>query len=150
MIQRIQSLYLLAVTIAAVVMMSAPIGHFVTPSKQIFEMGTLLIADAAGNPVNYEPWPLFVLLQAVAILSLVTIFLFKNRLLQIRLTVISTVLLLVYCLAAFTYVFTLKGESVFVPAWTVCLPPIGIILNWMAIRGIRKDDNLVKSYDRLR
>jgi hypothetical protein len=32
----------------------------------------------------------------------------------------------------------------------VVLPVIYIILTLLAIRGIRKDENLVKSYDRLR
>jgi hypothetical protein len=45
----------------------------------------------------------------------------------------------------------LKEESMtFSPSWTVCLPLVAIILNWLAIRAIGKDEVLVKAYDRLR
>ena len=38
----------------------------------------------------------------------------------------------------------------FSPSWTVCLPLVAIILNWLAIRAIGKDEVLVKAHDRLR
>ena len=50
-----------------------------------------------------------------------------------------------------TFIFMLKEESMtFSPSWTVCLPLVAIILNWLAIRAIGKDEVLVKAYDRLR
>ena len=49
-----------------------------------------------------------------------------------------------------TFVFMLKGENSFAPSWTVILPLISIILDWLAIRAIGKDEMLVKAYERLR
>lgn len=152
MIQRIQSIYLLIVAVLGIVMMSLPIGHFITPDKspQIFEMGALVIVNDQKQVVSGEPWLLFLLLQAITLIALITIFLFKKRALQVRLSVINVVLLIVYFILMLTFIFTLKGDNSFIPSWTVFLPLIAIILNWLAIRAIAKDEKLVKSYDHLR
>ena len=50
----------------------------------------------------------------------------------------------------YMFVLCLKGDASFVPSWTVCLPLISIILSWLAIRAIGKDEMLVKAYERLR
>ena len=90
-------------------------------------------------------------LLVVAVLAFGTIFLFKKRMLQIRLTIFSTILLIGYYATLVTFIFMLKEESMtFSPSWTVCLPLVAIILNWLAIRAIGKDEVLVKAYDRLR
>ena len=92
-----------------------------------------------------------VILLVVAVLAFGTIFLFKKRMLQIRLTIFSTILLIGYYATLVTFIFMLKEESMtFSPSWTVCLPLVAIILNWLAIRAIGKDEVLVKAYDRLR
>ena len=71
--------------------------------------------------------------------------------LQIRLTLFNIILLIGYYVTMIVFVFMLKDEnSTFVPSWSVCLPLISIILNWLAIRAIGKDEMLVKAYERLR
>ena len=148
MIQRIQTVYLLVVAILMVVMMSVPVGSFYT-DKNICEMTNLsyLLPDGA---VNYTPWALFAILVVVAVMALVTIFLYRKRMLQIRLTLFNSILLIGYYVTLVVFVFKLKGDCRFIPSWTVCLPLISIILNWLAIRAIGKDEMLVKAYERLR
>jgi hypothetical protein len=99
---------------------------------------------------DFAPWALFVILLVVAILSFGTIFLFKKRMLQIRLTIFSSVVLIGYYMALVAYIFMLAEEASFSPSWTICLPFVCLILNWLAIRGIGADEALVKAYDRLR
>jgi len=70
--------------------------------------------------------------------------------LQIRLTIFSSVVLIGYYLALVAYIFMLAEDTSFTPSWTICLPFVSIILNWLAIRGIGADEALVKAYDRLR
>lgn len=70
--------------------------------------------------------------------------------LQIRLTLFNIILAIGYYVTLVTFVFMLKGESTFVPSWMVCLPFVGIVLDWLAIRAIGKDEMLVKAYERLR
>lgn len=149
MIQRIQSVYLLVVTILMVICMCSPVGSIIASTNEISEFGNLCITLPDGTK-DYAPWALFAILLVVAALSFGTIFLFKKRMLQIRLTIFSSVMLIGYYLALVAYIFMLAEETTFNASWTICLPFAGIILNWLAIRGIGADEALVKAYDRLR
>lgn len=149
MIQRIQSVYLLAVTILLVVCLCLPVGTFIGADYSISEFTNLSIISASGE-ADHSPWAMFAILCVAALLSFGTIFLFKNRMLQIRLTIFSTILLIGYYATFMTFIFMLKEDRSFSLSWTVCLPFIAIILNWLAIRAIGKDEILVKAYDRLR
>lgn len=149
MIQRIQSVYLLVVTILMVICMCSPVGSIIASTNEISEFGNLCITLPDGTK-DYAPWALFAILLVVTALSFGTIFLFKKRMLQIRLTIFSSVMLIGYYLALVAYIFMLAEETTFSASWTICLPFVGIILNWLAIRGIGADEALVKAYDRLR
>ena len=149
MIQRIQSVYLLAVTILMIVCMCTPVGNIIANTQEISEFGNLCIALPDGTK-DYAPWALFAILLIVALLSFGTIFLFKKRMLQIRLTIFSSVMLIGYYLTLAAFIFMLADKTSFSASWTICLPFVGIILNWLAIRGIGADEALVKAYDRLR
>lgn len=149
MIQRIQSVYLLIVTILMVICLCNPVGTIISENKEISEFGNLFISLPDGTK-DYAPWALFVILLLVAILAFGTIFLFKKRMLQIRITIFSTILLIGYYLTFIAYIFMLAENTTFSASWSVCLPLVGIILNWLAIRGIGADEALVKAYDRLR
>ena len=149
MIQRIQSVYLLVVTILMVVCMCTPVGSIIASTHEISEFGNLYITLPDGTK-DYATWALFAILSVVAVLSFATIFMFRKRMLQIRLTIFSSVMLIGYYLALVAYIFMLAEDTSFTPSWTICLPFVCIILNWLAIRGIGADEALVKAYDRLR
>lgn len=149
MIQRIQSVYLLVVTILMIICMCNPVGSIIAADNQISEFTNLAIVMPDGSKV-YDPWALFTILLITAIISLGTIFLFKKRMLQIRLTIFSSVLLIGYYMALVAFIFMMTEDTTFSASWTVCLPLVALILNWLAIRGIGADEALVKAYDRLR
>ena len=149
MIQRIQSVYLLVVTILMIICMCNPVGSIIASTNEISEFGNLCITLPDGTK-DYAPWALFAILIVVAILSFVTIFLFKKRMLQIRLTIFSSIMLIGYYLALVALALMLAEGTSFTPSWTICLPFVAIVLNWLAIRGIGADEALVKAYDRLR
>ncbi|MCD7815961.1 MAG: DUF4293 domain-containing protein [Bacteroides sp.] len=149
MIQRIQTVYLLVVAILMVVMMSLPVGSFVASDYTATVFNNLSLVAPDGT-ADYEPWAMFAILMVSAVVTLGTIFLYKKRMLQIRLTIFNIILLLGYYGTLVTFVFMLKGENSFTPSWTVILPLISIILDWLAIRAIGKDEMLVKAYERLR
>ena len=149
MIQRIQSVYLLAVTILMIVCMCSPVGTIIANTQEISEFGNLCITLPDGTK-DFAPWAFFGILLIVAILSFGTIFLFKKRMLQIRLTIFSSVMLIGYYLTLVATIFMLADETSYTPSWSICLPFVGIVLNWLAIRGIGADEALVKAYDRLR
>lgn len=149
MIQRIQSVYLLVVAILMIICLCNPVGSIIAADNQISEFTNLFIAMPDGSK-SYDPWALFTILLIVAIVAFVTIFLFKKRMLQIRLTIFSSVLLIGYYMALVAFIFMLAEDTTFSASWTICLPLVGIILNWLAIRGIGADEALVRAYDRLR
>lgn len=151
MIQRIQTVYLLIVAVLSVVMMFLPVGSFVGADYSVppVEFTNLAVITADGT-ADYAPWALFVLLVAITVIAAITIFLYKKRMLQIRLTVFNCVLLVGYYATLITFVFMLKGDCRYVPSWSVCLPFVSLVLSWLAIRAIGKDEMLVKAYERLR
>lgn len=149
MIQRIQTIYLLVVAILMVVMMSFPVGNLIAADYTVTEFTNLALVAADGTS-DYAPWAMFVILLVVGAVALGTIFLYKKRMLQIRLTLFSIILLIGYYATMVAFVLMLKGESNFAPSWTLCLPLVAIVLDWLAIRAIGKDEMLVKAYERLR
>lgn len=80
------------------------------------------------------------------ILSLVTIFLFKDRKLQIRLCLIGLALSILILLFYFLEIKQVKGAISLTALFTLAIP----ISYFMAFRGIRADQKLVKSLDKLR
>ncbi len=94
----------------------------------------------------------FVLTSLVTILSFVTIFLYKRRKLQIRLTIIG-LLLMVAAIAAFGYMLwrqtDLMQATTQMRFWLI-LPIINLLCQYLAMRNIIKDDILVRASNRLR
>ncbi len=159
MIQRIQTLYLFLVAACMVLLMCfAPI-QFLTPEtadlQQQYQIAFLHIqniTDPAAITNVSSVWALAVLEITIAALALTTIFLFRKRLLQARLCIINIFLMIGYYAVLAVYIFFAckqLGVDWFINVWSA-LPIIGIILTFMAMRAIAKDEALVRAADRLR
>ena len=84
----------------------------------------------------------------VAISLIITIFLFKKRKLQIG---ICYAMILSLVLAYVIYLFVNFGSLSFTGMnYTFLFPFIAIIFIFLALRGIKKDEKLIRSLDRLR
>ncbi len=136
MLQRIQTVYLfIAVIIAAGLI-------FVFP----------LWENNAGEPVYaIDELIAFGMFIASAAISLVSIFMFKNRKLQFVLGRLNIILNL-FLLGVFVYwSLTLPGEmDISEKGIGMFLPIISIVFIVLANKAIKKDEDLVKSVDRLR
>jgi hypothetical protein len=89
-------------------------------------------------------WHLVCLLLS-AVLSIVSVFLYKKRILQANLCLLNIVALLAwYILVAVLPQYDLLSQ------WTSSLPAVSIILVFMARQGILADEKLVRSLDRIR
>ena len=88
MIQRIQTLYLLAATVAMGLFSYLPIFYFSTSNGDLFDIYArgMSIGGEMIDGVIY----LMVLAVAAALLPFVAIFMFKRRMLQIRLCVVAS------------------------------------------------------------
>ena len=150
MIQRIQTVYLLLTTILAVLFLSGTIINF--------ENGINLNLEGISGVVSSGPeygkneLSFTILLIAVPIMSFITIFLYRNRKSQMKLTILLIMLILLEIAAGAYYTHYVMGNfnTYPVPGLKLILPLLMLIFAILAYRGIRKDEKLVRSYDRLR
>lgn len=149
MIQRIQTVYLLGVVGLLVVGMCLPLGYFTGAGAAACTFTPLGIR--AGD-LFHSSWGLFGILLLSSIVALATIFLYKHRMLQIRMTIFNSLLLAGFYVAfiAFFLVLEREPEVSFRIHWALCLPLAGVILNVLAIRAIGRDEVLVRAAGRLR
>ena len=133
MIQRIQSIYLLVVTIAMALV------SFKVPVWTLNEKLTFAQDDTK----------MFILTIAVSLFSAVAIFVFNNRKLQMKLirmaimviTVIAVRLGLLFGSNEFDFTLNYSCFALLSFAFSALV---------MAYRGVKKDDDLVRSADRIR
>ena len=102
--------------------------------------------------VQFYSWVMFVVLLLAASLNLYTIFLYKNRMLQVRMSVFSALLQIGFYVAAGVFIYMLKDDlqASFRPGWALALPFICIILNYLAFRATYADEVMVRASERLR
>lgn len=147
MIQRIQTLYLLISVILVAFLMVLPFGEILADGLiyQFNIQGILL-----DNVINKSGVALAVLVGIIVVLHCYAILNFKNRTRQIRVVVVSILGLLgvVGLFYYFTY-FSFNGSKVSFRMGAV-FPLVAIILDYLAIRAIGKDEALIRSIDRIR
>lgn len=110
-------------------------------------------SSAGGNPQIIKSLiPLSVVVLAICILSFSAIFLFKQRRLQLKLAVFIILLTVVFIMIMLYYLFWITGKynAELIPGFNMLIPLLILISGIIAYRGIKRDENLVKSYDRLR
>ncbi|MBE6182511.1 MAG: DUF4293 family protein [Rikenellaceae bacterium] len=156
MIQRIQSLYLLAVTILMAITFAAPLLAFGT-TEGVSTLYTYRLIHAAGNSET-APYYLSFLVIIATILPFITIFGYKKRLIQIRWCVVEMVLLAgtivmlgLYCYRFYT-LFQEASPAIFSASFklTLCCPAVALFLTWLASRAIFRDEMLVRDTERIR
>jgi len=154
MIQRIQTLYLLIISVLSVVMLFLPLAVF-QRGNELFSFDASGLSSMIGKPeLIYPAWAMFILVAVIALLALITIFLYRKRMLQIRLCIFNAFLMIgFYCLFAF-YVHVIKqqiGSEISMSIkFALSFPLINIVLDYLAIRNIGADEALIRSLNRLR
>lgn len=160
MLQRVQTVYMLASVIAILTMHFFWLASFATP-EATYELNSMgLVSTTSGVNVDMMAWDLFILLLVMFILPLVTIFLYKRRKLQLRMLIYTAIINVLYY-ALFFYDFDKYGDYVvsITPSMTVdatcnimmlVMPALSIFCLIMAMRGVIYDIALLKSLERLR
>ena len=148
MIQRKQTLFLLAAFILTIVCMCMQVATLYGNEGIVFaKVYNLWLSDGQGHH-TFRSAPLFACLVLSALLSLVTIFMYMKRKLQATMCLINMALLVVWFLLLAVLPQRIGGSMVL--EWTVVLPAVSILLQFRARRGIRADEKLVRSLDRIR
>lgn len=147
MIQRKQTLFLLLALAAVIVCLCLPIGHATASTTTIggtvayYNLGAYL-----GNAFTPHPVP-FVDLVIVGTIAFVTIFLYNKRKVQMKLCVVDIILCLLWYGWYAVMLFTVDGFTI---SFGACLPLVAIILLLLARKGVKADEDLIKSMDRIR
>ena len=152
MIQRIQTLYLLLATAMMSLTLFLPLATIVYGGNELILKAFTL--NGLEGVEGTLPVYLGAFLAVTTALLLVIIFIYKKRLVQIRLCVSAIVLLLgsatligLYC---YRLCDILAGGLVFTLGFASLMPVVAIIPVILAIRGIARDEALVRSLDRIR
>lgn len=139
MIQRIQTLYLVIVVILMASLFFMP-----------FSYGVDSVGD--GSPVIANILYMNILLSAI-IIPFAAIFFYKKRRIQIILCIVEIVLLFgiqFYWGLCLYRIYKVAGSAPVVFWVAGIFPLVSIIFVCLALRGIRKDEALIKSLDRIR
>ena len=162
MIQRIQSILLLLSAIAMGLMLFFPLWQKVSidPPEEArldaFHLSYDVLSPATGSKQSIlkNTFYIAILGSLSAVISLYSIFQYKNRLRQIQLGSLNS-LLIGMTLGLLMY-FVLKAETLLEPTRQgnyllgFYLPLASLLCNFTANRFIRKDEKLIKSMDRIR
>lgn len=142
MIQRIQSLFLLATSIMAIVLLFVP---FFTISDENIK-GSFSLLTATGSVSN--AYYLMILNNMVILLSIITIFLFKKRTVQFKLS--NLLVLLNVFIIGLSFLLNFENQLVIKTTFWAFFPIIGAVFSFFAAHFIKKDELLVRSADRIR
>jgi drug/metabolite transporter (DMT)-like permease len=153
MIQRIQTLYLLGSFILIGIMFLFPLAELIDTAGQTYQFlyrGIPAIAEDA--PAIFMAYPVAILLSIIALISLVTIFLYKKRMLQIRLTIFNMVCMLGAMGLIYYSINSQAKELNAVADYNIinAFPLVAVVFSYLALRNIGKDEAMIRSMDRIR
>jgi hypothetical protein len=155
MIQRIQTVYLLLTTVLSVIFLNGHLIKFAGTQKNVLDIssdGVRIIDNIDGSTTLWILLLLTSLVLLILLLSFIAVFFYRKRKIQMKLAggLIFLVCLLILG-SAFYYFFVTKqytGEIRL--GLNMLILPVMLLASYLAYRGIKKDEELVKSYDRLR
>ena len=145
---------MLIVTALMAVTLFAPLAWFAGEAGE-FGLYAFSLKTAAGEAVQPTVY-MGVVLALACVLPFITIFLFKRRLLQLRLCVVEMVLLVGSAVMEGVYYFLsyrVFAEQTFhtqVLKPAVVLPLVCLLFAYLAVRAVFRDELMVRAADRIR
>lgn len=162
MIQRVQSVYLLLVMICQATLFATSLATFSSYENSYYlGLTGFYKLSSAGEELLVNSYALMALDILIIVYSAVVIFSFKNRKKQIRLAGFNMLLLSGFILLMFfsfdnaRSVLNISATAQTAELSTtyglgMILPLLSLLFCFLAIRGIRKDEELIRSADRIR
>lgn len=151
MIQRIQSVFLLIITVLQLSLLFLPALSFNGTLNTVVLTG--LSVKAGGQMLEF-PVIYLVAIADLVLMSIMTVFQYNNRKRQMLFSkVLMGVSVAEMAVLAFYFIRMSRLENVSFNAANslgLLFPPVCLVLAWMAYNRIKKDDDLVRSVDRIR
>lgn len=142
MIQRIQSIWLFLAAFVSAALFIFPLYHYT--------QGAVELSTGARNE-----YLLLLIATLMTVLPMITIFQFKNRKRQKQMIWLSVVVSVGFIAAMLMKIQNLKNaaqpalnDNFYMPG--PIIPVLSIVLLFLALSGIKKDEELLRSVDRLR
>lgn len=155
MLQRIQTVYLLLIVVLSCITFYLPTVDLINIKSAlhyIIDFKGVYLVQAKGNVWDSTVWGLTTVSAVIPTIALFTIFQYKNRVKQIRLSVINMLFMLGYYAVLFINIWLISNRlnTEWHLRFVTALPLVCMVLNYLAIGAIGKDEALVKSTDRIR
>ena len=157
MIQRVQSLFLLVAAAVAIAVLFIPIGNIIDATGfSLYQYDAFSLKKEGVGVIS--TLYIAILWGVSAILSLVTIFMFKNRQLQVRLNGVNMLVMLA-ALVAMLYIYPnfifekrqfVTNASVLEFNHLILISLVPAVSLYLANMFIKKDEKKVRAADRLR
>jgi len=149
MIQRIQTLFLLIALVLQIIMLLQPLAILQINDATFYE---IYIKGYVFNDQIQYSYSLLIFNVITLLLNFIIIFLYKNRILQMRLNIYNTILLigLQGIIAYIIYETAHQLSAEIFLQYASILPTIIAILHLLAFKYIKRDEELVRSADRIR
>jgi hypothetical protein len=156
MIQRLQSLLLLAATVCNAILLFFPVLIYGTRGFTQYPPlsgpdGAVIVHDIVM--IGTLGWSIIIVFIAIILLSIACIFRYKNRVSQARLCFLIAMLqVLSIGLTVFlqSIISEFYSDTFVRPVWGIALMVLAFVLFLLSRRFILKDEALVRSADRLR
>ncbi len=155
MLQRVQSIYLFLVFVFALLYALFPIAQLdsetASYSVRLIQFGSLFAQTPLS--IGFLGVMAVIFWLAAIIMTVYMTFQYKNRLFQIKLGKLNMLLHAALILVSFFLVDNLRGQldnGMMSYGAGILFPVISLIFILMAIKAIRRDENLVRSADRIR
>ncbi len=154
MIQRIQSLYLLIAAIFVVVLFFVPLAGLSGKEGNLYlvYLSGVVSEGSLNGAANQKSWPLLIYTCLVLVLLVWTIFRYGNRAIQLRLSYIAILLLIGLTALIYYYVWNSQNSlgGIYSLKIYFSFPLVSAVFVYLAVKGIAKDEKLIKSIDRIR
>ncbi|MCF6241811.1 MAG: DUF4293 domain-containing protein, partial [Bacteroidales bacterium] len=138
MIQRIQTVYLFLAAVVIFMIFWFPLAEVLLEGVvYTFKYSGIYEISADKTELIIQALPLAVLYGLVMFISLISIFLYKKRVLQMRLSVLNILLLIGSYALAYYYIYAaFKGDDTVInPGVSAIFPLIAAIFTYLAFRG---------------
>jgi hypothetical protein len=146
MIQRIQTVFLVVVLLAFAALFKFPFAE-----SDVASQGFM----ADNNYDIFDNIFLMVLAGLGVLISLIAIFLFRNRVLQLKLSYLAVVLSILVVIVAIVLFYNeaqtiMKSNQRITDSAGLYMPAVSTLFGILAARFIGKDEKTIRSMDRLR
>jgi hypothetical protein len=147
MIQRIQTIYIFFAAVLTALLLKLDFAELAVEGQlYVFNAKGII----GGEEVLFNGLPILSFIGLITLLHLIVIFLFKKRILQIRILGFTIILLLGLVGVMFYFLYAAFDGAEIVFKIPVVFPVLAVILDYLAIRAIGKDEALIRSLNRIR